>query len=236
MLHTFWITFLYTPLNNMLAFILHIVPYGDVGIAIILLTILVKIALFPLSRRSIISQLKLKKLEPEINKMKMDFPDKTEQAKKTFEIYKREGVNPFSGCLLIGLQLPIIIALFTVFRSGIHFSPEAMYSFVKIPTIVSMKFLGLIDLNTKNIFLAVIVGISQYIIARITASAPIVPKTDGQSSFQEEFAKSMQMQMKYVLPIFIAFFAYIGMGIVALYFVTSNIMTIFQELYIRKRI
>jgi YidC/Oxa1 family membrane protein insertase len=235
MFHTLWLTILFNPLHNALAFILAVVPGSDVGIAIVLLTIAVKLILAPLSKKSIISQLKLKDLEPKLAKIKEIYTNKTEQAQKTFELYKLEGVNPFSGCLLIGLQLPIIIALFSVFRHGVSFAPDTLYSFIPYPTHINNTFLGIFVLSTKSIILALLVGATQYFQVSLTIpkNQPTPTKDQG---FQADMARSMQMQMKYMLPIMMAFFSYIGTGIIALYFLTSNVFTIIQELWVRRSI
>jgi YidC/Oxa1 family membrane protein insertase len=239
MLHTFWITFIHTPLHNILAILLGTVSFGDLGIAIILLTVLVKLVLLPLAKKSIISQLKMKKLEPKLKEIKTLYPDKAIQAQKTMEVYKTEGVNPFSGFLLVLIQLPILIALFSLFRNGVSFAPESLYSFVHAPENISMKFLGLIDLAKPSIVLAVFVGITQYYLAILTigknTKQAVAVTENTKPSFQDEMAKSMNMQMRYVMPVMMAFFAYVGTGIVALYFLTSNIMTYIQEYIIRKK-
>ena len=104
MLTNIWNTLLYQPLLNALAFLVSIIPGGDVGVAVILLTILVKIILFPLSQKSIESQAEMNILAPEINKIKASGASKEEQARLTFELYKKHNTNPFSGCLLIKLK------------------------------------------------------------------------------------------------------------------------------------
>ncbi len=150
MLHNIWDSLLYKPFVNLLAVLVSIMPGGDLGLAVIILTILVKTALFPLSQRSIESQAKMKLLEPEIAKIKAGGASKEEQARLTFELYKTHKTNPFSGCLLVLIQIPIIFALYYVFFKGINFDSN-LYSFVKIPTHINANFLGLIDLNGKSL-------------------------------------------------------------------------------------
>lgn len=238
MLQTIWSTILVNPLYNILAYIVGIIPGGDLGVAIILLTIIVKIILLPLSKKSIISQIKLKQLEPKIESIKSNYPDKTIQAQKTFELYKTEGVNPFSGCLLALIQLPLILALFSLFRNGITFNQEVLYSFIKFPTEINSMFLGFLDINGKSIILAILVGITQYIQISLTMSAtkkdvntPVFQKSD----FQNDLNKAMQTQMKYVLPVMMVFFSYVGTSIVGLYFITTNLLTLLQEWFIRRK-
>ena len=233
MLSQIWNLALYKPLLNILAFFVSVVPGGDVGIAVIVLTLLVKTALFPLSQRSIESQAKMNLLNPELKKIKDSGASKEEQAKQTFELYKKYKANPFSGCLLVLIQIPIIFALYYVFLKGIKFDGASLYSFIQTPAHINMNFLGFINLSTKSIGLAIVAGISQFF------QAYYMPKpapSDGNSqSFQDSFAKSMNMQMKYVFPFIVAFIAYSVSGAVALYWITSNMFAIGQQIYAKKK-
>lgn len=233
MLTNIWNNFLYEPLLNALAFLVSIVPGGDVGLAVILLTILVKIALFPLSQRSIESQKKMNLLAPDIKKIKDSGVSKEEQAKLTFELYKKHKTNPFSGCLLILIQIPIIFALYYVFLKGLNFESGLLYSFIKAPESVNMLFLGVLDLTQKSLLLAVLAGISQFFQAYYMPKP--APSTGDGKSFQESFAKSMHVQMKYVFPFIVAFIAYSVSGAIALYWVTSNIFAVGQQIYSNRK-
>src|SRR3989339_2266146 len=153
MLTNIWNTLLYQPLLNALAFLVSIIPGGDVGVAVILLTILVKIILFPLSQKSIESQAEMNILAPEINKIKASGASKEEQAKQTFELYKKHNTNPFSGCLLVLIQIPIIFALYYVFIKGINFDSGMLYSFIHVPEHINMIFLGILDISKKSLIL-----------------------------------------------------------------------------------
>jgi YidC/Oxa1 family membrane protein insertase len=233
MLSSIWNTVLYGPLLNALAFLVSIVPGGDVGVAVIILTLFVKTILFPLSQRSIESQIKMNLLAPELKKIKDSGASKEEQAKQTFELYKHHKTNPFSGCLLVLIQIPIIFALYYVFLKGINLESGLLYSFVHAPERINMIFLGILDIGQKSLVLAILAGISQYFQAFLMPK-PITPeKTTG--SFQENFAKSMQTQMKYVFPFVVAFIAYSVSGAVALYWITSNIFAIGQQIYANRK-
>src|ERR1035437_9545528 len=235
MLTNIWNTVLYGPLLNALAFLVSIVPGGDVGIAVIILTLFVKTVLFPLSQRSIESQIKMNLLAPELKKIKDSGASKEEQAKQTFELYKHHKTNPFSGCLLVLIQIPIIFALYYVFMKGTNLEGGLLYSFIKAPAHMNMLFLGILDISQKNIIiLAILAGISQYFQASLMPK-PVVSDNKGASSFQENMTKSMQTQMKYVFPFIIAFIAYSVSGAVALYWITSNIFAIGQQMYANKK-
>lgn len=231
MLSNIWNTVLYQPLLNALAFLVSIIPGGDVGIAVIILTILVKIILFPLSQKSIESQAEMNILAPEINKIKNSGANKEEQAKLTFDLYKKHKVNPFSGCLLVLIQIPVIFALYYVFFKGINFEGGLLYSFVRVPENVNMIFLGILDITKKSLVLAILAGVSQYLQAYFMPKPAV---SGGTSSFSDSFAKSMQMQMKYVFPFVVAFIAYSISGAVALYWIISNLFMVAQQIYVQK--
>ncbi len=236
-MHFLWNLIFYKPLYNGLVFLVSVVPGGDIGVALILLTILVKIILFPVSRRSIHSQEKLRALEPEIAAIKKNFPTKEEQAAKTMELYKANKVNPFSGCLLLLIQLPIIFALYYVFYRGLPFASADIYSFLHVPTNFTTNFLGIVDIQHKSIVLAILAGISQFFQIRIAGpkTMPGTQKSGEKKSFMEDLTKSMNTQMRYVLPVFIVFVAYKVSAAIALYWVTSNIVAIIQELMVRRK-
>ncbi len=232
MLSNIWNILLYKPLLNILALLVFFMPNGNVGLAVILLTLLVKIALFPLSQKSIENQIKMNLLAPELEKIKKSGASKEEQARLTFELYKQHKTNPFSGCLLVIIQIPIIFALYYVFLKGISFEAGTLYSFTPNPINLNMNFLG-VDLAQKSIILAVLAGISQYFQAKFMPK-PKTPEGDD-NSFQASFAKSMNMQMKYVFPFIVAFIAYSVSGAIALYWVVSNIFTIGQQMYLNRK-
>ncbi len=232
MLHTLWNSIIYKPLVNLLAIIISFIPGGDVGVAIIVLTILVKIALYPLSQKSIEGQGKMTLLTPEINKIKESGKSKEEQAKETFELYKKHKANPFSGCLLALIQIPIIFGLYYVFLKGMTFEGGLLYSFVHAPEHLNMLFLGILDISQKSILLAVLAGVSQYLQAHYMPKPSTSPSG---SSFQDSFGKSMHMQMKYVFPFVVAFIAYTISGAIALYWITSNLFAVGQQIYASKK-
>jgi len=235
MISQIWNLVLYKPLLNILALLVSFVPCGDLGVAVIILTILVKLILLPFSQKSIKNQAKMKLLEPELNKIKASGASKEEQAKQTMELYKKHKTNPFSGCLLVLIQLPIIFALYYVFLKGIKFDSNSLYSFVSVPQNVSMNFLGFWDISGKSLILAILAGLSQFFQAYYMPKSPTSSDSKKDNSLQASFAKSMNMQMKYVFPFVVAFIAYSVSGAIALYWVVSNIFTIGQQIYVNKK-
>jgi YidC/Oxa1 family membrane protein insertase len=239
-MNALWNTVFYQPIYNILIFIINNITFGDVGFAIILVTIVVKLVLSPLTRKSIKSQILMKRMEPELKQIKNDFPNKEEQAKKTFELYKKYGTNPFSGCLVILLQLPVIFALYYVFYKPFAIDASLIYSFIQTPTLIHTNFLGLIEMGSKSIFLGLFAGITQfiqgYLSTPVKPKLEIVNKIDTPKTFQEQLSDSMQLNVRYILPVFIAFIAWKISAAVALYWIVSNIFTIAQEWYIRRQL
>lgn len=232
--------FFYQPLYNGLIFLIGLLPWVDMGVAVILFTCIVKLILFPLSKKSILTQIKMKEIQPELDAVKEKYKEnKQEQAVKVMALYKEKKVNPFSGILLIFIQIPIIFALYFVFLKGglPKVNADLLYSsFVKIPDSINVSFLGLLDITQKGYLLAFTAALSQFFQVKLVI--PKTKKTDSNSktnSFKDDLAKSMSIQMKYILPVIIFFIARGLPAVVALYWTTSNLFTIGQELYLRRK-
>lgn len=220
-----------------MVFLLNFTPYGDVGLAIVAFTILVKFAILPLSRKAIRAQVKIKELEPKINEAKKTHENNKQlQAERIMAIYKENNVNPFSGFLLILIQLPIIFALYFIFLKGglPGIDTALLYQFVNVPDNINVNFLGLIDISGKSLFLAAATGLSQFF--QIRFSIPEMGKRPDNASFMDDLGRSMHIQMKYVMPAVIAVFAYNLSAFVALYWTTSNLFAIIQEIVVRRNV
>lgn len=228
---------LYDPLYNGLVFFINVVPYADVGLAVIAITLVVRIVLFPLFSKNIKIQAKLKKIEPELKKLKEQYKeDRQTQAHKTMEIYRRENINPFVSILTFFVQVPIFLALYFIFlRGGLpEIDPSLMYSFVTEPSTVNMHFLGLIDLAGRSFILAGLAGASQFVYMKVSPAGNVKPRSEN-PSMKEDLTRSMQLQMKFGLPVIVAMISYFISAAVALYWTTNNLFGIFQELFIRRR-
>lgn len=256
MISGFFNTFFYEPLYNGLIFLVSVIPGADIGIAVVLFTLIIKLALFPFTHKGIQTQSKLRTLEPDIKDLKEKHSkDKQEQARQVMELYRKHGVSPFSGCLTVLVQLPVIIALYWVFWKGLKFDPslldafphipghintallnhDILYSFVHIPEFVKTNFLGFIDMTGKSILLALLAGISQYFQIKLSMpdSGKLSLKSTG--SLKDDLMQSMKFQMRYILPVFVSVFAYTISAAVALYWVTSNTFSIAQELLVKRK-
>jgi YidC/Oxa1 family membrane protein insertase len=223
----FWKNLIYKPILSLFIIILGIVPGGSLGLAIILITILVKIVLLPLSLKSSKNAVLMKRIQPKIDALKIKFTDKNIQAKELMALYKQEGVHPMSGCLPLLIQIPILIALYQVL--GVSFVDGAIPFGLTAPQNINSIFIG-IDLLSKSIPLAILVGAAQYFMAHITNNQMSTTGDD----MQAQLARSMQVQMKYVLPVMMVFLAYATNGALSLYLLISTLLAILQEVLVRR--
>lgn len=224
------------PLYNLLVFLVNVVPWHDVGLAIIALTLIVKFILSPLHAKAIKGQFRMKALEPKIREIKKMYPDKQIQAAKTFELYKEYKISPLAGCLPVLIQLPIILALYRVFLGGFNFDTMPLYSFIHQPENVRLVFLGLVDLTAKSIPFALLAGVTQYLQVHFSAARNPVNTDPNDKSMAANMSNMMGKQMKYFLPVFVAFISYQISAAIALYWSVNNIFTAVQEYLIHKKI
>ncbi len=221
---------LWRPLFNGLVFFYTALPLQDLGLAIVALTTVLRILLAPFMWKAQKAQKSLAAIQPEIKKIQEEFKNEREkQGKALMELYARHKVNPFSGCLLIALQLPILIALFQVFQKG--FDPgelKYLYSFVSNPGALETISSGLIDLAKGNIYLGVVAAVTQYLQTRMSSTAPAA--TGG----KKDFSQMLQWQTMYIFPALILVWSYTLPSALTLYWTVLNILGIVQEIIMRR--
>lgn len=233
-------TLFYKPLYNLVVWILNATPGQQLAVAIILLTLLVKIVLLPLSRKAVVTQMKMKLIEPEMAAIKEKYKGAENRqmlAQKTLELYKEYQLNPFSTIFLAILQIPIFIALALMFSRNAFatIDPTLLYSFVHIPEFVNHVFFGL-NIDQKSVLLGALAGILQFVQIRLSLPAHKKLEEGVKPTFKDDLARSMNMQMRYVLPV-IVFVASLGFtASLSIYWITSTLFTIGQELYFRKTV
>jgi YidC/Oxa1 family membrane protein insertase len=238
-------TFIFTPLYNSLIVIMDILPFIDAGVAVIIFTCIIRLILFPLSRKSIMTQARMKEVEPELTKIKEQYKDNKEaQAKAMMDLYKKKEINPFSSFLLILIQLPIFFAMYSVFEKGLPVvNPDFLYSFVSVP-VIKMTLFGWFSIMQKSLLLSLLVSVSQYFQIHYSLKNTSFPASNKQGSMGEEVMKNALKQMKYVFPVMVFIISYIviptqapkAAAVFAIYWIVSNIFTIFQEIIVRKQI
>lgn len=239
MFSTIWHTFFFDPVYNGLVFFIDIIPGGDVGLAIICTTIVVKVILLPLSIKAAKTQVVMREIEPKLKALREKITDKQEQARAMMDIYKEAGINPFASILQLFLQIPIIIALYLSVYSGggvalPNINTELLYSYIPSPETVSMLFLGMIDIAARSLPLAALAGITQFIHAHLSIPKPAPREAGAAPDFKADFGRTMQTQMRYVMPAIIFIVAYSISAAIALYFTVSNLAAIAQEFLVRR--
>lgn len=226
--------FFYQPIFNLLIWLYNIIPGHDLGLAIIALTVIIKLALLPLSKQSIKSQKALQELQPKIDEIKKKYADKKEeQAKAMMELYKREKVNPFSSCLPLLIQLPFLWAVFRVFSDGLNGGAlNLVYSFIGRPETLKLTSFGFLDLSQPNMVLAVLAGLAQFWQAKMMTTKR--PEIKSEGSKDENMMAIMNKQMLYFMPVLTVVICMRFPSGLALYWLTTTVLTAFQQMYIFK--
>lgn len=228
---SFFNTVLYQPLFNALILLYEYLPGHDFGIAVIALTLLIRLVLYPSSVQAIKSQAALSKLQPKIKEIQRKHKDEKEkQAQEMMELYKKEKINPFSGCLPLLIQLPIIIALYQVFWKGfeegqMHF----LYSFVPYSGTIDPFFLGMLNLSEPAIIIALLAGVAQFFQGKMMAGP-----SSGSQKKGNDMAQMMQKQMIYFLPFFTVFILWNMPSAVGLYWLVTSAFSVVQQYFILK--
>ncbi|NLM37752.1 MAG: membrane protein insertase YidC [Firmicutes bacterium] len=181
------------------------------GMAIIFLTLFVKVILFPLSLSQIRSMEGLKKIQPEMKKIQEKYKnDPEEQQRKIMELYQKNKVNPFGGCLPLLLQLPVLLALFNVLRTPGNYNLDFTNAY----------FLTM-ELTKKSSYwlLAVVSGLTSYLQQKMTTVSATDPS---------------QSTLMYVMPAVIGFMTFNLEAGIGLYWVASTVFGIIQQWVITK--
>ncbi|MBI4239386.1 membrane protein insertase YidC [Candidatus Uhrbacteria bacterium] len=233
-MYDLFILFFYQPLLNLLIFIYNSLPGHDLGIAIVVLTIVVKALLFPLSWKQIKAQAEMQKMQPLIAELKEKHKDdKQALMQAQVALFKEHNVNPLASCLPLLIQLPFLIALFYVFQNGIQAKDlNLLYSFVANPGTLNHTFLGWFSVTQNhNIVIAVITGALQFIQTKMMM--PAMPKP--QKGKEEEFATIMNKQMLYMMPVLTGFISYQFPSGLGLYWSVQTLLGIAQQLFFFKK-
>lgn len=226
---------LYQPLLNALILLYQYLPGKDFGIAIILLTICIRILLYPLIVKSLRSQKILAELQPKILEIQTKYKeDKEKQVKEIIGLYQKEKINPLAGFFSFLIQLPILVALYRVFWKGLRLEEMAnLYSFVPRPEIIDPTFLGIINLGRPSLVLAVLAGLSQFFQAKMSTSRFIFNKGE-QRGVMAQFSKMIQKQNLYFFPIFTILILLKLPSALALYWIVTGLFSISQQYLIFK--
>jgi YidC/Oxa1 family membrane protein insertase len=217
---------IYYPLLNLLVFFYNIIP--DVGVVIILVTLVIRLILAPSFHKSLKSQKAMTDLQPKLTELREKYKDDKEgQAKAMMQLYKDHKVNPFSSCLPLLVQLPILIALYHVFNKALQSNLTGIYSFIHNPGTIDPYFFNFINLSRPNIILGVVAGLAQF-----WQSKMMMPKPDPNA---DTTAKIMSMQTTYILPIISVVIAIKLPAGLPLYWIVTTLFAIGQQYFIMKK-
>ena len=221
-----WFYFLTKPFFYLLDWIKSIV--GNFGVAILIATVLVKLAVFPLANKSYASMSKMKKLQPEMERLKTEYPDdRMKQQQAMMELYKREKVSPLSGCLPVVVQIPIFFALYKVILTSIELRHAPFFGWIhdlSAPDPTSLfNLFGLIPWTPPHMLMIgvwpIIMGITMWLQMRLNPTPP--------DPVQATLFNWMPVIFTFMLGTFPA-------GLV-IYWAWSNTLSILQQSYIMKR-
>jgi len=230
--------FLFRPLFNLLVGITNLLPTHSVGLAIIAVTVLIRILLLPSAihqaRHMHNNQQKMTGLKDKLKEINEKFKDdQTKKAEATMKLYKEAGVNPLGGCLPLLIQLPILIALYRVFLIGLGSDTwHYLYSFVSDPQSIQMMFFG-VNLGEPSLLLGIIAGLAQFFQMRYLTSATPPPAPGGNEDSAKMMA-SFQKNMMYIFPVMTVFIAMQLPSALALYWLVATVFAIGQQYFIKR--
>ena len=229
-------TILYQPLFNATIFLYNLIPGNDFGLAVVALTLIIRLIFFPLTVKTIRSQRALSKVNPLVQEIKAKFKnDNQAQSAAIMKLYKDHKINPLSGCLPLLIQLPILIALYQAFGAG--FKPESLsllYSFIANPGHINEISFGFLNITTRSIVLALATGLFQYL--QLWQNQRLMQ--DGNTGTQSGSPKDMQAigkQMLYFFPVMIIIIGWNLPAGLLIYWMTTTLFSIGEQTYIRKR-
>jgi YidC/Oxa1 family membrane protein insertase len=224
---------LYQPLYNLLIFIYGIAPWGGLGLGIIVMTVLVRLATMPLTYKSMRAQKELQEIQPKIEGIKAKYkgsPNQEEMAKELMGVYKLHNVNPFASCLPTIVQLVVFISLFRVLSAGMKtIDLNMLYPFVHAPAALSHMFLGM-DLSVVSIPLGILAAAMQYLQARqmVGKRPPKVARqsAEGSQAMDEDMTATMNKMTLIMLPVMMLIMGVTTLpGGTTLYIFTSALIT-----------
>ncbi len=217
-----------------------IASWIDAGVAVILLTLIVKFILYPLAKSAVLTQRSMKLIEPKIKELREQYKtDPKLQASKMMELYKEYKINPFATFATLLIQLPILFAVYSIFsRSGFpEIKTNLLYAFVQVPEPLHSGFLGLVSLGDKSLVFAILSGICVFAQMKVTMliTDNSAQNKDIQDGSPEAMMKNMMKGIVYIIPFFVAIAGFQSVAI-ALYFIASSLFGVAQDLYLKKYI
>jgi YidC/Oxa1 family membrane protein insertase len=223
-------TILYQPIWNLLVWLYTTIPGRDFGVAVIALTIVIRLILWPLQQSALKSQKAMQTLQPKLKEIQNKFKDdKVAQNKAMMDLYAAEKVSPFSSCLPLLIQFPFLIALYQALRSGLTKADfSLLYPFVHSPGSINQVAFGFLNLSQKSIPLAILAGIAQFWQTKmLPIAAP--PANMGEGSKDERQLAQMNKMMIYTMPAVTVFIGVSLPGGLTLYWLVTTLVSVLQQ-------
>jgi len=222
----------YRPILNLLIYFYQTIAYHDLGIAIILVTLFIRLILYPFFHTGAKQQMLMQRIQPKIKEIQtVHKDDKDKQGKALMELYKEHGINPFSGILLLIIQIPILLTFYWVIRSGIGTAQiTGLYSFIAVPQTINPLFLGVINLTKPNFILILAAAAAQYFQAKLTIYRS--PSNKAPLSQAEKIAR----QMVFMGPIITILVFYNFPAALGLYWLMSSLFSAIQQYFVNKHL
>ena len=223
----------YRPILNLLIYFYNTIAYHDLGIAIILVTLFIRIILYPFFHTGAKQQMLMQRIQPKIKEIQTKHKDdRDQQAKALMELYKEHGVNPFSGILLLIIQIPVLLTFYWVIRSGIGTAQlTGLYSFVAAPQSINTIFLGFINLAKPNFILILAAALAQYLQAKLA-----IYRSPGSTMGTLSQAEKIARQMVFVGPIITILVFYNFPAALGLYWLMSSLFSAVQQYFVNKHL
>jgi YidC/Oxa1 family membrane protein insertase len=224
---------IYQPLFNILIILYQYL--GDFGFAVIALTALIRILLYPLAAESIRVQKVTAAIQPKMKEIQEEYKnEKEKQAMLMMQLWKENKINPLSSFLFLLIQLPILWGLYRVFWDGFkNGSLSMLYGFVPNPGSIDPSFLGAISLAGAFPAFAIAAGVLQFIQVKMMVPAPAAEKREKSQS--EQFAAMMQTQSLYVFPAITVLIFWNLPAALGLYWIATSVFSIAQQFYILRK-
>lgn len=237
-------TVIVTPFLNILITLYSFIPGHDFGLAVIIFTILIRVALWPLASKALHGQKAMQDLQPEVESLKKKYKDKMELNKAVTELYKEKEINPLGSCLPTLVQLPFLFGMFYAFSKFknpdfVNLANEEgiralLYPFVKnfsfvretlsSESAISTMFLGVINLGKASVYLAVLAAATQYFQTKMMTPAKNKDQT-----------QQIMGQMTYLFPIMTFAFGLTLPSAMPLYWGVQSLFAIFQQYWVMHR-
>ena len=208
------------PILNALTLLYEYLPGQDFGVAVVVLTLLLRVILYPLSAKAFESQKAQMRIQDKVKALQEQYKgQRDELSRKLLELYRAEKINPFAAILPLLPQLLVLLSLYRVLNGGFG---EGQLS------LIDPSFFGIVDLSEKFWLFALAAGLSQFIQGK-----QMLPRQ--QKAGAKDMSQNIQTKMVYALPFLTVVFALQFPAALSLYWTTSNIFSIAQQWHLMKK-